>query len=368
MWPYWLFFAIPALTSLSSRPLRNIRRDGSRRVSVDLLWLLVMLSLALMIGLRDRVGGDWFNYFSYIFQAQFITVQEAMTRSDPGYWAINVLSLELGLGILGVNLFCGFVFALGLVIYCRSMPRPWLALAVAMPYMVTVVAMGYTRQGVALGLALIGLVALGRRRFIWFVFWVFLAAAFHRSAVLLMGIALLMLDFRRLYNLPLLMLAALLLYQAFLEDATERLVTSYIEQEMESAGAMIRLAMNLVPAALFIRYRKRMLISTGERKLYGTMALLGVASFLALVIGLVPSTALDRMALYLIPLQVFVFSHLPDAIGRPGARNQMIVLYILLFYATVLFVWLNFAAHSRFWLPYRMFPPLDIFEAATMGR
>ena len=366
MWPYWLIFAIPALTSLSSKPLRNIRRDGSRRISVDLLWILMMLTLAALIGFRDRVGGDWFNYFGYIFQAQFLTVEEALTRSDPGYWALNVLSLELGLGIVGVNLFCGLVFALGLVIYCRSMPRPWLALAVAMPYMVVVVAMGYSRQGVALGFALIGLVALGRKRFLWFIFWIFLAAAFHRSAVLLMGIALLTLDFRKIYNLPLLIAAAVLLYTAFLEDATDRLIESYIEGEMESAGALIRLAMNVVPAALFLRYRRRFIISAGERKLYGVMALLGVASFLALVVGAVPSTALDRMALYLIPLQVFVFSHLPDALGRQGGRNQMIVFYILLFYALVLFVWLNFAVHSRFWIPYRMFPPLDIHEALQM--
>lgn len=368
MWPYWLFFAVPALTALVAAPLRNQRRDGSRRLTVNMLWIGIMLVITALIGFRDRVGGDWFNYFNYIFQAEYLTLADVLTRSDPGYWALNVISIDLGLGVVGINLFCGLVFALGLVIYARSMPRPWLALAVAIPYMTVVVAMGYSRQGIALGFALIGLVALGRRRFLWFAFWIFLATAFHRSAVLLLGIALLTLDFRRLYNLPLLGLIGMLMYSAFLEDATERLIENYIDEAMESSGAFIRLLMNVVPGVLFLRYRRRLMISVGERKVYTVMALLAVASFAALLLGLVPSTALDRMGLYLIPLQIFVFSHLPDGMGRRGGVNQGIVFLILLFYAATLFVWLNFATHSRFWLPYRMFPPLDILEAAGQRR
>ena len=83
----------------------------------------------------------------------------------------------------------GGIFAIGLVFFCRNLPRPWLALAVAVPYLVIVVAMGYTRQGVALGLAMLGLVALGKKGTGWFVFWVMLAATFHKTAVLLLPLA-----------------------------------------------------------------------------------------------------------------------------------------------------------------------------------
>jgi hypothetical protein len=58
------------------------------------------------------------------------------------------------------------------------------------------------------------------------------------------------------------------------------------------------------------------------------------------------STAVDRVALYLIPLQLFVWSHFPDVFGRPGRRNMVGVLLVVIFYATVLFVWLQFAHHS----------------------
>ena len=86
-------------------------------------------------------------------------------------------------------LIAGAICAIGLVVFCLNLPRPWLALAVAVPYLVIVVCMGYTRQGVALGLAMLGLVALGKKGIGWFVFWVMLAAMFHKTAVLLLPLA-----------------------------------------------------------------------------------------------------------------------------------------------------------------------------------
>jgi hypothetical protein len=64
------------------------------------------------------------------------------------------------------------------------------------------------------------------------------------------------------------------------------------------------------------------------------------------------STAVDRLALYLIPLQLFVGSRLPDTRLfdlDPETWKQLLVLFSL----AVLLVWLLFASHARFWLPYR---------------
>ncbi len=58
-----------------------------------------------------------------------------------------------------------------------------------MPYLVVVVAMGYSRQGVAIGLGFFALLALGERDTLKFVLFVALAAAFHKTAVVLVPIA-----------------------------------------------------------------------------------------------------------------------------------------------------------------------------------
>lgn len=368
MLPYWILFLIPAMAALFSNPTQNLRADGTRSVKIDAVWVLVLIAIALMIGLRDRVGGDWFAYVRHLFEAETLTFAEAIFLPDPAYNSLNILSLKMGMGIVGVNLFCGFVFSLGLIIYAKSMPRPWLALAVSIPYMTIVVSMGYSRQGVALGFALIGLVALGRQRLLWFIFWVFLAATFHRSAVVLISIPLLTMNFRNLKNIPFLLIVVALMYMALLEGKTDQFIEQYLDNEMQSDGAFVRLLMNVVPALILVLFRKRFAIAEGERKIYLVMALLAIISFAALVVGGLPSTALDRIGLYLIPLQVFVFSNLPDAFGRYNGQKQAVAFTVLLFYTLVLFVWLNYANFSNFWQPYRMFPPLDIEEAYRMRR
>ena len=96
-----------------------------------------------------------------------------------------------------------------------------------------------------------------------------------------------------------------------------------------------------------------------------------------LVMGLyfvIPSsTAIDRVALYLLPLQLMVFSNLPEVLGRrPSAAkstshnpastsNNGWVLLVLAYYGAVEFVWLNFASHAPAWLPYRFYPLVWLF-------
>jgi len=131
------------------------------------------------------------------------------------------------------------------------------------------------------------------------------------------------------------------------------MLREYQDGNFVSSGTLIRLTMNVVPAALFFLFYKRIRMRAAEKKLWGTMSIISFVLFAAFFL-INRSTALDRIALYLIPLQIVVFSHLPDILGRPGRRNQAIVLGVLLYYGAVLFVWLNFATNSRYWIPYQI--------------
>lgn len=353
MLPYWLLFFVPALAALASSPLMRVRNDGTRPLRIDATWILVITVLTIVIGFRYHVGGDWGNYFRYLFGAQNLNFSDLVGREDPGYWALNILSTQLGLGIIGVNTFGAFLFSIGLVLFCRSLPRPWLALACAMPYLVIVVAMGYTRQSIALSFMMIGLVMLSRQRFVLFALWVLSGALFHKSAVVIIPIAALTISKNRFVTMLLVAGATAIGYVTLLADSARHLIDTYVDQNMESAGAFIRLAMNAVPAVIFLLLRKRFALVPAEKKLWLIFSLMAMVMFFAFFATNL-STALDRMALYIIPLQLVVFAHLPDAIGAFGRRNQAIVALILLYYATVLFVWLNFATHSRYWVPYQM--------------
>ena len=353
MLPYWIFFFLAAIPAAFASSNWRLRPNGTRSVVPDAMWLMVAAIVTLIIGFRWRVGGDWSNYFRYLDQSVHLTFAEILEKEDFAYWALNWISGQLGWGIQGVNAVSGIIFALGLTVFCKSLPRPWLALAVAMPYMVTVVAMGYTRQSVALGFAMIGYVALGRQRYLSFALWVVLGATFHRSAVLLIPLAALTVTTNRYLIWPLVGVTAVAAYQVLLSETAETLITNYIDAEMQSSGALLRLGMNAVPAALLLVFNRRFTLTHAEYRLWRLFALISIAMFAAFFFTSY-STALDRMALYFIPLQLLVFSHLPDAFGQFARRNGDIVFAILAYYSAVLFVWLNYATHSRKWIPYQI--------------
>jgi hypothetical protein len=150
---YWLMFLSAAGYALLFGTRAASMARGMQSARVNIAWAAVWLLLTLLIGFRYEVGGDWFNYLGHLQAAGYQNVDSAVEKGDPAYRLLNLLAVRLGWGIAGVNLISASLFSAGLVYFCRGLPRPWLALAVAMPYMVTVVAMGYTRQGVALGLA-----------------------------------------------------------------------------------------------------------------------------------------------------------------------------------------------------------------------
>lgn len=354
MWPYWLLFLIPAMTAVL-KPWRRPEVRSYNLLEWDVSWFAMACVIALMVGLRYEVGGDWGNYFSYLNAVKGAPLSEVLAKGDPGYNLINWLSSKLGWDIYGVNLFCGIVLAAGLATLGRALPRPWLSLTVAIPYLVIVVGMGYSRQGVALGFAMIGLAALQRHATLSFVLWVLLGATFHKSAVLLLPIAALSSTKNKYWTALWVGVVALLAYQLLLEEAVESLYVNYVEAQYQSQGALVRVLMNAVPAALLLLGKRRFSLSPQAMRLWQWMAALSLG-FLVVLFVSPSSTAVDRIALYMLPLQLVVFSHLPDVLGSRQRSNQQWVTLIVLYYALVQFVWLNFAVHARGWLPYRFYP------------
>ena len=352
MWPYWLFFMLPAALAIGMRRRAPSAITGLHSLRLDVVWLFFIMFFTLVIGLRVEVGGDWGSYIGYVERVRYYRFLEVFELKDPGYQVVNWFSAKLGWHIWGVNLFCGLVFSIGLAVFSRSLPRPWLAMTVAVPYLITVVAMGYTRQGVALGFAMFGLVALGRKNTFWFVFWVVVGATFHKSAVLLLPIAALAATRNRYLTAFWVGLAAVLAYVVLLQDEVDTLYQNYVVAEYQSQGALIRTAMNAVPALILLFWRRRFRLAEGEVSLWRWFAYISLA--LVVVFFATPATtAVDRVGLYMLPLQLVVFAHLPEVLGGSAKSRSIFLFAVVAYYALVHFVWLNFASHAFAWLPYR---------------
>lgn len=340
MLPYWLFFLLPAGVVLANR-----RLTANSRLYV---WGSIWLLFSLAIGLRVQVGGDWYNYLRLFDSHSAKSLWQVVSGGDPAYYLLNWIALQAGGSILWVNTICGMIVMAGVVRFAHAQPLSWLALLVAIPYLIIVVAMGYTRQSAALGLLLIALVSLGKGQMRWFVFWVLLGAAFHKSAVLMLPVAALASTSNRYWSLFWVGLMSLVGAYLFLYESADALWANYVEADYQSQGGLIRVLMNAVPAVLFFIFRRYLRLSEAEDKLWFWMALL---SLICIPLVVLSSTATDRVALYLIPIQMFVFARLPFVVSDPRHRG-LITLGVIGYYGLVQAVWLFFATHAYAWLPY----------------
>jgi hypothetical protein len=348
---YWLLFLIPAYSALSEQPVRGTRLKSF----VPRKFFIFGIVLALMIGLRYKVGGDWNNYFSQFQYTIYGTLADAVKDNDPAFGFLNWAVAYAGLDLWAVNLVCGVLFSWGLLRFALRQPRPWLAACVAVPYLIIVVAMGYTRQGVAIGLAMLGFAKLSSGSTVRFVICIAVAAAFHKTALVLIPLAALATTENRVLNFVWVGVFGLALYYLLVLEDVDRMLESYITAGYQSDGAWVRIAMTALPSAVFLMIRQHTQLPAAELRLWTYIALAALAAPLALMVSS-SSTAVDRLALYMIPLQLVVLSRLPEALDSKIFPSQFLVVTVIFYSATVMYVWFNFSHYSDTWIPYRLFP------------
>jgi hypothetical protein len=344
MTAYWLMFALPIFALASpARASRGVRKFA---------WFAIGFLFAVLIGLRHQVGGDWFNYIEHYYLAAHRSFLDALRTNDPGYAALNWLSAQIGGDVYFVNMVAAIVVMLGVTTFTRRQPLDWLALAVAVPYLLVVVAMGYSRQSIALGFELLALNALSEDRKMRFALLVICGALFHKTAIVLLPIAALASAQGRLWTAIWIAATTAVATQLLLTERSGQLWSTYVTQQMESQGAYIRVVMNAIPAAIFLLWRRQFSLRASDEKLWTWIA---VFSLIMVPLVSQASTAVDRMSLYFIPIQLFVFSRLP-LLSRSLDTQAMITGGIAVYYGAVMFVWLVYATHARYWVPYQMFP------------
>jgi hypothetical protein len=326
-----------------------------RGVKRKFISLFVFSWLLFLIGFRYEIGGDWdayFNYYEIIYP-----YWEKIFLTDPGYGVINFISGWLNGGIYLVNILSGFIFLFGLFYFIKHLPYPSLALAIANSYLVFVVAMGYTRQSISIGLLMIAYILFSKGKIIQSVIFSFLAVFFHTSA--LFGLIIILLAFlwqnklriklnkKHLFVLIIITIILLLAYYKFFLPRQEYFLTTYVKGEMESKGAYPRVFLNFIAGLIVLLGIVK--LKTGE-PLWKIFSLCSILS--PFTIPIFGSTTVDRLTLYIYPLQMISYSHLLTRVKESSLRF-FLWLIIFLVYLFILIVWLLFAQHKDAWVPYK---------------
>lgn len=113
--------------------------------------------------------------------------------------------------------------------------------------------------------------------------------------------------------------------------------------------------MNAFPVLLFLLLRSRFRLDRDIQNFWTGMSVIAIGVVVLLQVSFSLS-AVDRVVLYLIPLQLFVLARLPEVLGNPsGFGNRGRVFAIIVHAMLAQFVWLPFAGHAFAWLPYQFY-------------
>ena len=363
---FLLFFVVAILAIGNMRPSGDILgKNFSLLLSPSSF--LFFICLVVFIGLRHETGGDWGNYIYQLQKASLMELNQLITfGQDPLYQVIKSYAASFTCeyntsecafnegGLQFLNTVCAIFFCYGLMVFCMHQPRPWLALCVAVPYLIIVVGIGYTRQAAALGFIMLALTAISHGRLFQYCIWILVGATIHKTALIMLPLMI----FGIKKNKTLIFIAGaifgLLLYYFFFIEAIAILAQNYLGTEYDAAGALIRLGMNAIPAIIFLSFRNSFALNGAAKDLWTGVSILALVLLFLYFIS-PSSTAVDRIGLYLIPLQLFVMSRLPDVFGVYGARNPIINYLIIMYSLLVLFTWIFFSSNAANWIPYKSF-------------
>lgn len=354
MFVYWSMFAFPAVFALVTGPRTNLRNTLNTMGLV-----LVSLLFAVTIGLRYEVGGDWFNYQLIVAYTSYEDFIDAVTLGgDPGFSVVAWVMARLGFEVWGPNFVCGSILVAGLIHFCRRQDDMWMALTASVPYLMIVVGMGYVRQAAAIGFILFALTQFERGAFARSVGWIVAAALFHASAICVAPLFALAVVRKRIWLIVPLGTATTALFAVLLSSRIDTFYEAYVVAEYDSSGALVRLLMNAVPALIFLRFRKNFPGSDWSRALWFLFSVLSLLMVVAVMLTS-SSTVIDRVGLYFIPIQLYVFGNVMVSLRMTERGRFLMTVLAVGYYTAILFVWLNYATHASFWIPYR-FAPLEI--------
>jgi hypothetical protein len=333
------YFAVGALASASRAAARGRTH----------LWIPAIV-LIVLIGLRWQIGTDW-SVYDIMLQLTRVNGFGG-SLAEPGYQLLNSIAANMGWGLWFPNLICATIFTYGLIVFCREQPNPWLALVVATPYLIIGVAMGFTRQSAAVGLVMVALVQFSKGKYTRVFISVGLAATFHISAIALAPLFAIASVERAVITGLLLVIFGFVLYFAFSERIAERM-NEYSTYQYSATGVIPRLIMSGIAAAIFLVWRRRFTQRPDELRLW---TLLSMTTFLTfpMLFAVSSTTIVDRLGIFLVPLQIFVLSRLPTIFTKHDRSNVVIIILVILYSLAAELVWLTFGNEAKYsWIPYR---------------
>jgi hypothetical protein len=318
-----------------------------RKLSKNLQLFILIFIFGIYIGLRDVVGGDWYQYLAHYNEIANSELINVLFSMDIGYVMLNYISALLDGGIYLVNYISAVIFLSGLFILIRDFRLNFsLSLFIAFPYLITIIALGYTRQSIAMGFLMIVLSLLQQQKKVPAFMFLILAILFHKTAVF--GIIFFIERFSYVWIFLSLFLGTI--FYVVFQSPIDIMYRVYFLNTMQSSGGFVRLLLLSLVSILFFKFRRQWSYYYHDYNIISKIAVVSILFFLLLVVT-GASTLFDRLSLYLYPLQIIVLSRVLYFIKNKYLKI-IYIMSIIILYSLMLIVFMLYGGHNYAWVPY----------------
>ncbi|MBU3589082.1 EpsG family protein [Polynucleobacter sp. 80A-SIGWE] len=306
--------------------------------------------ILILIGSRYETGPDWATYES-IYETSCQTPMIELQGVELLYRGLNCLSYSGSFDLLFVNIICALIILCSCFYFAKLCLTPSIFYIFAMPYFLYVISMSYTRQSVAISLFMLSiyLSVNFRKTSIWAISLI--GFGFHKSILLYSGLLL----YKTIPKLAiyLLLIPALIFLALYsLGGYFEYLVSNYVEGDFSSTGALFRITFSCFCSTAYY-FLIRAHIPANVRNVINIFTPLPYIYFLFLVVWPNQNTAIDRISLYQIPVNILICSYAPLAFPEKYflvLKNVAFLISFLLFQG-----WLSYTSFRDAWLPYKSY-------------
>ena len=362
MIPYLSFYSLIVIFYLFSENINFNQRHK------NFYYFIFLVSIVIFTGLRTNIGGDWVTYeYNYMINGLEFEFSKYSLRSDYGWELISYIFYKLGFTIHLLYFISSLFFFFSLNFFINSYDSKLLVYIISFPILIIILLMGYSRQAMAFSFLLLALPNFFKEKYVKAFIFLTIGIFFHKSLLLFFIIFLLCpikifrLIFLNRVNLIFIFFFSLfvLLILYLIQEDLRSLYLNYfggsVNTNPVAEGAYHRWFVNFIPSALFIIFFQKFTNNYIEKRVYLFFSLFCIFSVIFIPYY---ATGIDRYLYYFSLTQIYVFSQLPIIFYK---YKKIIQSFVIIYYYSILLIWLNFSYHKFAWLPYNNLL-FDIFK------
>lgn len=320
------------------------------KLKSNLFYGIFLLYLLFIIGFRYEIGPDW-DVYNEIFESSCQILDSGWQATDPLYIFLNCVVNKLSLGIYFVNFICALIVVCSSLFVARLCYDRCLYYVLSLPYFIYVVSMGYTRQSVAISLFSMSVCVLVSDRYKVALALQAVAFTFHKSVSPYAILTIFQRTNKYLFWLAILpVFTCLSIF--YLPDYYEYLKNQYVSGDFSSDGASFRVAFSLICSSFFLCIIRQK-IESKLREILTIFCYLPLLYMLILILHPDLSTAIDRIALYQLPINSIILSYVPSIFIKKYrfiVKNMIFAVSL-----TIFFTWVSFSSFREAWEPYKSY-------------